>query len=192
MVFCGPTQEPVLAAANTEKNSREVLEKNAGEWTRRVKLGRKKSKAIDVACRAIYWPAPGLKRTFELWVRNLKVFNVCVCSITLAVDVACRAIWGPASRLRKNLWALGSQQMGLSFLRLLYPTWGRYRRSPDLGGSKTTLQTTFGCTKHPLAIVLSQDAACVVRAQLGMRLTSCSARLNSVCGYQLLDVFYLN
>ena len=37
--FCGPTQEPVLAEANTGKNLRAVLEKkNAGEWTRRVEI----------------------------------------------------------------------------------------------------------------------------------------------------------
>ena len=37
ILFCGPTQEPVLATANTEKN-RERFWKNAGEWTGRVEI----------------------------------------------------------------------------------------------------------------------------------------------------------
>ena len=37
ILFCGPTQEPVLAAANTGK-TRERFWKNAGEWTGRVEI----------------------------------------------------------------------------------------------------------------------------------------------------------
>ena len=42
-LLCGPTQEPVLATANTEgekkKNSAKVLE-NADEWTGRVDISK--------------------------------------------------------------------------------------------------------------------------------------------------------
>ena len=57
-MFCGPTQEPVLATAN-RKNSGEVLEKKkkksktktTGEWTGRVEISsRKKSLAVSEAC----------------------------------------------------------------------------------------------------------------------------------------------
>ena len=37
--FCQPTQEPALATANTGKIGN-VLEKNEGEWTERVKIGK--------------------------------------------------------------------------------------------------------------------------------------------------------
>ena len=39
ILFCGPTQEPVLAAANTGK-TQERFEKNAGEWTGRVEISK--------------------------------------------------------------------------------------------------------------------------------------------------------
>ena len=35
ILFCGPTQEPAVTTAN-RKNSGEMLEKNAGEWSRRI------------------------------------------------------------------------------------------------------------------------------------------------------------
>ena len=38
ILFCGPTQEPVLAAANIRK-SWDSFGKNAGEWTGRVQIG---------------------------------------------------------------------------------------------------------------------------------------------------------
>ena len=41
ILFCGPTQEPVLATANAGKKSVEVLEKNAGELTGRAEISRK-------------------------------------------------------------------------------------------------------------------------------------------------------
>ena len=37
ILFCGPTQDPVLATANTGKNW-ERFWKNAGEWTGRVEI----------------------------------------------------------------------------------------------------------------------------------------------------------
>ena len=39
ILFCGPTQEPVLATANTGKNL-ERFWKNAGEWTGRVEISK--------------------------------------------------------------------------------------------------------------------------------------------------------
>ena len=39
ILFCRPTQEPVLATANTGKNWNRFL-KNAGEWTRRVEISK--------------------------------------------------------------------------------------------------------------------------------------------------------
>ena len=50
--FCGPTQEPVLATANTGKKSR-FWEKHVDEWTGKVEI-RKKSLAVSVACMVIY------------------------------------------------------------------------------------------------------------------------------------------
>ena len=39
LLFCGPTQEPALATANTGKKSGDFLEeKNASEWTGRVEI----------------------------------------------------------------------------------------------------------------------------------------------------------
>ena len=35
-LFCGPTQEPVLATANAGKNREVFGEGNAGEWTGRL------------------------------------------------------------------------------------------------------------------------------------------------------------
>ena len=37
ILFCGPTQEPVLATTNTRKN-RKRFWKNAGEWTGSVEI----------------------------------------------------------------------------------------------------------------------------------------------------------
>ena len=39
-MFCGPTQEPVLATTNTGNKSGEVLEKNAVEWTGRIEISK--------------------------------------------------------------------------------------------------------------------------------------------------------
>ena len=37
--------------------------------------------AVDIACMALYGPAPGLKgRTFELWVLNRWIFKFCTCN----------------------------------------------------------------------------------------------------------------
>ena len=76
ILFCGSTQEPVLATANTRK-IRERLRENAGEWTGRAEI-RKKSLAVGIACMAIYWPTPGFKgRTFKLCVLIRWDFNFC-------------------------------------------------------------------------------------------------------------------
>ena len=37
-----------------EKNSKEVRENNAGEWTGRVEISKEESLAVGVACMAIY------------------------------------------------------------------------------------------------------------------------------------------
>ena len=83
ILFCGPTQEPVSAAANAGK-TREVFFflKNAGEWTGRVKIS--KEEIPGLACMAIYWPTPGFKgRVFELCVLNRLDFNFSVRSSPL-------------------------------------------------------------------------------------------------------------
>ena len=41
ILFCGPTQEPVLAAANTGETP-ERFWKNAGEWTGRIEISDEK------------------------------------------------------------------------------------------------------------------------------------------------------
>ena len=59
----------------------EVSEANAGKWTGRVEITRKKSLAVSVACMAIYCPTPGFKfkgRTFKLCVLTRWGFNFCV------------------------------------------------------------------------------------------------------------------
>ena len=68
-----------------KKNSRDVWGKNADEWTKRVKLARKKSLAVGLACRTISGPVPGFKkkRTFAFWVPNRWVFHFCVWSTPL-------------------------------------------------------------------------------------------------------------
>ena len=84
ILFCGPTQEPVLAAANTGKKLGRSFGKNAGEWTGRVEISKEKSLAISVACMAICLPTPGFKwRTFKLCVLNKWDFNFCVRSSPL-------------------------------------------------------------------------------------------------------------
>ena len=42
ILFCEPTEEPVLATANTGK-AQESFGKNAGEWTRRVKISKEET-----------------------------------------------------------------------------------------------------------------------------------------------------
>ena len=54
ILFCGSTQEPVLATANTGKTQDSFWEKNAGEWTGRVEISREEILAVSVACMAIY------------------------------------------------------------------------------------------------------------------------------------------
>ena len=49
-----------------------------------LKLARKKSLAVSVACMAIYWPTPGFKgRTFKLCILIRWDFNFCVRSSPL-------------------------------------------------------------------------------------------------------------
>ena len=76
ILFCGPTQEPVLAAANTWKNRKRCGKKC--RWMDR-KGKNKQGMAVRVACMARYWPTPGLKgRTFKLCVLTRWNFNFCV------------------------------------------------------------------------------------------------------------------
>ena len=99
ILFCRPTQEPVLAAANTGKKHRRAFGKNAGKWTRRVEIAGKKSLAISEACIAIYWLTPGFKgRTFKLCVLITRDFNFCVRSSPLRAERgrggAYLSLWG--------------------------------------------------------------------------------------------------
>ena len=81
ILFCRSTQEPALATANAGKLGK-GLWKNEGECAGRYKLARKRFVAACEACKAIFWPTPGLKkRTLELWVLNRLVFNFCVRSV---------------------------------------------------------------------------------------------------------------
>ena len=49
-----------------------------------LKLARKKSLAVSVACMAIYWPTPGFKgRTFKLCILIRWDFNFCIHSFPL-------------------------------------------------------------------------------------------------------------
>ena len=69
ILFCGPTQEPVLATANTGKKSREILEKKYRWMDQKGRNKEEKSLTVSVACMAIFWPTPGFKgKTFKLSV----------------------------------------------------------------------------------------------------------------------------
>ena len=60
------------------------MEKNAGEWTGRLKISKEKSLAVSVACMAIYCPTPGFKgKMFKLCVLTRWDFNFCVRSSPL-------------------------------------------------------------------------------------------------------------
>ena len=48
LLFCGPTQEPVLVTADTGKKIGRGFGKNAGEWTGSVEISREKSLAVSV------------------------------------------------------------------------------------------------------------------------------------------------
>ena len=75
ILFCGPTQEPVLATANTGEN-RERFGKNAGERTRRAEISKEE---IPGSKRSI-----GFKgRMFKLCVLTRWGFNFCICSSPL-------------------------------------------------------------------------------------------------------------
>ena len=50
----------MLATGNTGEIGR-GFGKNAGKWTGRVEISKKKSLAVSVACMAIYLPTPGFK-----------------------------------------------------------------------------------------------------------------------------------
>ena len=80
ILFCGPTQEPVIATADTEKKLGEVWKKC--RWMDRKgrnKQRRNKSLAVSVACMAIYWPTLGFKgRTFKLCILNRWDLNFCI------------------------------------------------------------------------------------------------------------------
>ena len=84
IIFCGPTQEPVLAKANTGKNC-ERFWKNAGEWNGRLEISKEEIPGSKRSMYSyIYWPTPGFKgRTFRLCVLNRWDFNFCVCSSPL-------------------------------------------------------------------------------------------------------------
>ena len=86
--FCGPTQQPVLATANTIK-TRERFWKNAGEWTGKVEI----SKEEIHGSKYVYWPTPGFKgRTFKLYVLIRWDFNFCVRSFLLQSTCHVRTI----------------------------------------------------------------------------------------------------
>ena len=77
ILLCGPTQEPVLATANTGK-TRERFMKKCRWMDRKVEI-RKKFMAVSTACMAIYWPSPGFRgRTFKLCVLSRRDFKFCV------------------------------------------------------------------------------------------------------------------
>ena len=83
ILFCRPTQEPVLATGNTGKNQ-ERFRKKAGDWTKRVEISKEESPAVSVARMAIHWPTPGFKgKTFKLCVLTRWDFDFCVRSSPL-------------------------------------------------------------------------------------------------------------
>ena len=66
-----------------KKNLGEVLEKNEGEWTRKVEISSRKNRlVVGKACKAVFWPTwPDFKgRTFEFGVLGRGDFNFDVCS----------------------------------------------------------------------------------------------------------------
>ena len=69
ILFCGPTQEPMLATADTGKKKKKIgksFGKKCRWMGRRVEISKEEIPGSSVACMAIYWPTPGLKgRTFK-------------------------------------------------------------------------------------------------------------------------------
>ena len=83
ILFCGPTQEPVLAAANTGKTW-ERFSKNAGEWTWRVEIRKEEIPGSKSSRHAINTPTAGFKGiTFKLRVLNRWDLNFCIRSSPL-------------------------------------------------------------------------------------------------------------
>ena len=65
----------------TQKKLGGVLEKNAGEWTRRVEISKGEIRGSRRSMRSYIRTCSRLRRrTFELWVLNRWVLNFCVCS----------------------------------------------------------------------------------------------------------------
>ena len=57
--------------SHARKDSEEVLEKNAGEWTGRVEILKEEIPGSRCSVHSYIGPARGLKwRNFELWVLN--------------------------------------------------------------------------------------------------------------------------
>ena len=74
----------MLATANTGKTRERFWKKIQVNGPEGLKLARKNSLAVSVACMATYWPTPGFKeRTFKLCVLTRYDFNFCIRSSQL-------------------------------------------------------------------------------------------------------------
>ena len=98
VLFCGPTQEPVIATANTGK-ARERFWKNAGKWTGSIELARKKTLAVSVACVALYWPTPGFKGVGE---PSSSVFSTDGTLISASAAPHCGVLWEQIWMMKYN------------------------------------------------------------------------------------------
>ena len=78
ILFCRPTQEPVLTTANVTKLGRGFGQMQVN-GPKGQKLARKKSLTVGLPCMAIYWPISGFTGgTFKLCVLNKWDSNFCV------------------------------------------------------------------------------------------------------------------
>ena len=62
ILFCGPTQEPVLVTDNTVKTRERFGKKNAGEWTRRVEISKEEIPGSRCSTRGYIRTCSRLKR----------------------------------------------------------------------------------------------------------------------------------
>ena len=122
-----------------EKNSREVLEKNAGEWTRRVAISKEE---IPGSKRIL--TTPGLKgRTVKLCVLHRWGFNVCVSS-------------SPLRGRRRRRWETDTQRDGevAQLAQHRTGTWPTQVRVPcakrDFSPSYLSVQTLLRCPYTPV------------------------------------------
>ena len=133
ILFCGPTQEPMLAIVNTGKNWERFWKKCRWIWTGRVEIGKEEipGSRRSMYGYIVYWTTPGFKeRTCKLCALTRWDFYSCVHSSPLQ------------GRERNNNWYSGTQldQSG-------------YCKSPE----DATLTDTAVAIIYPVPTLVNED-----------------------------------